>query len=98
MASLEERVEALEAIVAGLLQAEPDFMAYVRIDTFRDTEVRAVRFTHLPTGVQVLADSRGEAVHKLRKALADRARREHDLQEQERRRERKAAGGVPGAA
>ena len=86
---LEERVAALEAAVATLV--EPDFMAQTRVDTFRDTQVRSVRLTHEPTGVTVVAPDRAEGVFKLRKAIAGHARRQHDLQEAERRRQRKAA-------
>jgi hypothetical protein len=92
MPDLEERVAALEAIVAGLT-AEPDFMARTRVDPVHASSVLTVCLTHEPTNVSVVARDRAEGVFKLRKALADRARREYDLQEAERRRERKATAG-----
>jgi hypothetical protein len=88
---LEERVAALEAIVAGLVQPEPEFMAQTRVETLRGMEVLSVRLLHEPTGITIAARDRDEGIVKLRKALADRARREFDLQEAERRRQRKAA-------
>jgi hypothetical protein len=88
--SLEERVAALEAAVATLMQPEPDFMAQTRTEEFYGP-ILTVRLTHEPTGVTVVARDRAEGVYKLRKALAARARREYDLQEAERRRQRKAA-------
>ncbi len=95
--SLEERVAALETIIGRLTLAEEDFMTLVRVDTFRvGTRTRTVHLTHLPTGVTVAADSRAEGVVKLRKALAGHARRQCDLQEAERRRQRKT--GASGAA
>ena len=90
MTSLEDRVAALEAAVAELRQPEPDFMAQTRAEAL-DGPILTVRLTHEPTGVEVVARDRTEGVFKLRKALAARARREYDLQEAERRRQRKAA-------
>ena len=75
---LEERVAALEAIVAKLAQPEPAFMSHVRAETFRDTETRAVRLTHLPSGVTVEAPTRGEAITKLGRAIERRARRRQE--------------------
>ena len=89
--ALEDRVAALEAAVAELRQPEPEFMCQVRVDTYRANKVESVRLTHLPTGVQVDAGSRAEAVVKLRKALAARDRRQHDL-------EQRTAKEAPGAA
>ena len=86
MPSLEERVAALETAVAGLAQPEPEFMDRTRVETLRGAEVLNVQLTHEPTGVTVAARDRAEGVHKLRQALAARARREYDLQEAERRR------------
>ena len=101
---LEERVAALEAAMAVLMGPEPDFMDRVRIDVLDSTPdgtvILTVRLTHEPTGVMVVARDRAEGVFKLRKALTARARREYDLQEQQRRAGRKAAreaGGIPGA-
>ena len=51
---------------------EPEFMSEVRADMFRDTELRAVRLTHLPTGVTVEAPTRPEAVARLGRALKHR--------------------------
>ena len=89
MTSLEDRVAALEAAVAELRQPEPDFMAQTRVEGTYPTP--AVRLTHLPTGVQVDAGSRAEAVVKMRKALAARDRRQQDL-------EQRTAEAAPGTA
>lgn len=71
--TLEERVAALEALV--LPGADPE----VREETFRTRKgTEAVRLTHLPTGVMVEADTRDEAVIRLKKAVAGHARRQHD--------------------
>ena len=80
MPDLEERVAALEAIVATLTTPEPDFMTRTRVETLRGTEVLNVRLTHQPTGIEVVARDRAEGVYKLRKALAGAARRQYDLQ------------------
>jgi hypothetical protein len=90
MPDLEERVAALEAIVAQLTQPEPDFMRAVREDPI-DGNVLTVRLTHEPTGVTVLARDRAEGIYKLRKAITGHWRRLSDLQERERRRLRKEA-------
>ena len=77
---------------------EPDFMARVTTEPLGGPEhlrgALTIRLTHEPTGVTVAARDRTEGVHKLRKALADRARRQYDLQEAERRQQRKEAGGA----
>ena len=86
---LEERVAALEAAVDALGAPEPRFMDQVKVEDI-DGEYLKVRLTHEPTGVTVLARDRAEGVFKLRKALTARARREYDLQEQQRRAERRA--------
>ncbi len=83
MPDLEERVAALEAIVAGLT-AEPAFMSEVRTDIFRNTNTEAVRLTHLPTGVTIEAPTRAEATTKLGRALERHAQRHSE--------------GTPGAA
>jgi hypothetical protein len=88
---LEARVAALEAIVAQFATPEPDIMAQVRTEALHGTSILTVRLTHEPTGVTVAALDRAEGVLKLRKALAGRARREYDLQEAERRRQRNAS-------
>ena len=75
---------------------EPEFMAHTRMEPIDGNLVLMVRLTHEPTGVTVAARDRTEGVHKLRKALADRFRRQYDLQEAERRRQRKPAEEVPG--
>ena len=79
---------------------EPDFMARVTTEPLGGPEhlrgALTIRLTHEPTGVTVAARDRTEGVHKLRKALADRTRRQYDLQEAERRRQRKAEE-APGA-
>ena len=73
---LEERVAALEAIIAKLAQSEPGFMSEARMDESRDNGTTAwVRITHLPTGVTVEAPTRGEAITKLGRAIERRARR-----------------------
>jgi hypothetical protein len=93
---LEDRVAALEAIVAGLT-AEPDFMTRTTTEPLNGTGLTeagghlTIRLTHQPTGIEVVARDRAEGIVKLRKALAGRARREFDLQEAERRAQRKAA-------
>jgi hypothetical protein len=97
MPDLEDRVAALEAIVAGLAQAEPEFMTQTRVETLRGMEILNVRLTHEPTGITIAARDRAEAIVKLRKALTGHARRQHDLQEAERRAQRKTEG-TPGAA
>ena len=91
MPDLEDRVAALEAIVAGLVGPEPEFMSRVRVEPVHASSVLTVSLTHEPTAVTVVARDRAEGVYKLRKALAARARREYDLQEQQRRAGRKAA-------
>jgi hypothetical protein len=90
--------EWLERSPAAPPPYEPDFMSHVQAETLHGTSILTVRLTHLPTGVTVAARDRQEAIYKLRKALAGHARRHYDLQEAERRRQRKAAGGTPGAA
>ena len=55
---------------------EPDFMAQVRTDVFRDTELRAVRLTHLPTGITAVAESHDEAVARLGRKLLTRTQHE----------------------
>ena len=78
--SLEERVARLEATIGRLILTDDDFMSVVRTDIFRRTGVRgeAIRMTHLPTGVMIEADTRDEAVIRLKKAVAGHARRQHD--------------------
>ena len=100
MPDLEERVAALEAIVAGLVQPEPEFMAQTRIETLRGMDILTVRLLHEPAGIEVVAADRAEAIIRLRKALAAAARRQYDLQETQRRAQRKAARAeeTPGAA
>jgi hypothetical protein len=76
MPDLEERVAALEAIVARLAQSEPGFMSEVRMDeSLIDGTTVWVRLTHLPTGVTVEAPTRAEAVAKLGRALERYAQR-----------------------
>ena len=87
---LEDRVAALEAAVAALTAPEPEFMAHTRAEPLDGHGILTVRLTHEPTGITVAARDRAEGVVRLRRALAERARRQHDLQEQERRREQKA--------
>jgi hypothetical protein len=98
--SLEARVAALEAAFALFAEPEPDFMTRVQTETLHGTEHLKIRLTHTPTGITVAAADHTEAVYKLRKALAGAARRHYDLQEAQRRRERKAAQAeeTPGAA
>jgi hypothetical protein len=91
MPGLEERVAALEAAIAALTAAEPDFMARTRAEPLHDTEHLNIRLTHEPTGITVAARDRQEAIYKLRQALAGAARRQYDLQERERRAQEKAA-------
>jgi hypothetical protein len=80
-----------------IVAEEPHFMQNVKTEPL-DGPVLKVRLTHEPTGVMILARSRAEGMVKLGKALAGRARREHDLQEAERRQQRKAAEEASGAA
>jgi hypothetical protein len=102
MCDLEDRVAALEAIVAQFAAPEPEFMDRVQAETLHGTEHLKIRLTHTPTGIMVVARDRAEAVYKLRKALAGHARRQYDLQEHERRQQaeaaREAAQETPGAA
>ena len=75
--TLEERVAALEATIGRLMLADEDFMSAVRTDIFHARKgTEAVRLTHLPSGVIVEADTRDEAVLRLKKAVAGHARRE----------------------
>lgn len=83
---------------ADAAQSEPDFMTRTKTEPLENPGVLTVRLTHEPTGITVHARDRAEGVHKLGKALAGRARREFDLQEAERRRQRKEAEETPGAA
>ena len=69
MTDLEERVAALEAIVAGLAQPEPAFMSEVREAAIIRNRAKAIRLDHLPTKVTVEAPTRDEAVTKLGRAL-----------------------------
>jgi len=83
--SLEERVTALETAVAALTAPEPGFTADVKtevLDTTTDgTVALMIRLTHQPTGVMVVARDRAEGIAKLRHALANRTRRQQDLQQ-----------------
>lgn len=88
MPDLEERVAALEDAVAALTAPEPDFMTRTLVEPLENPGVLTVCLTHEPTGVMVIARDRAEGLVKLGKALQGRARREHDLQEAERRRQR----------
>jgi hypothetical protein len=94
MPDLEERVAALEAAMAAL---EPDFMTRTTVEPLNGTGLTGdaghltIRLTHQPTGIEVVARDRADGIVKLRKALTGRARREFDLQETERRRQRKDA-------
>ena len=90
MTSLEERVAALEAAVAQLTAPEPEFMDRVREEPLHGTDVLKVRLIHEPSGITVVARDRPEAVIKLRHALTGAARRQYDLQETQRRQQRKA--------
>jgi hypothetical protein len=91
---LEERVAALEAAIAAL---EPDFMTRTTAEPLNgagltgDAGHLTIRLTHQPTGIEVVARDRADGIARLRRALTDRARREFDLQEAERRAQRKAA-------
>jgi predicted HD phosphohydrolase len=95
MPDLEQRVAALEAIVAQFAEPEPAFMDRVQAETLHDAGHLKVRLTHEPTGIMVVARDRQEAVYKLRKALAGHARRQFDLQHAERQRQAKAAKEQP---
>ena len=95
---LEDRVAALEATVAQLVQPEPVFMDRVRVEPVHASSILTLSLTHEPTGVTVVARDRAEGVFKLRKALADRARREYDLQEKQRRTGRRESAEASGAA
>ena len=55
---------------------EPDFMAQVRTDVFRDTGLRAVRLTHQPTGLAAVAATHDEAVARLGRMLLTRTQHE----------------------
>jgi len=90
MPDLEDRVAALEAAVAHLAALEPDFMDRTRAETLHGTDILKVRLTHEPTGITVVARDRPEAIVKLRHALTGAARRQYDLQETQRRQQRKA--------
>ena len=97
MPDLEQRVAALEAIVAALVQPEPDFMTRTTTEPLDGAGLTGaggnltIRLVHQPTGIEIVARDRAEGIAKLRKALAGRARRDYDLQEAERRRQRKTA-------
>jgi hypothetical protein len=75
---------------------EPQFMQHTRVEPIDGHGVLTIRLTHEPTNISVVARDRPEGISKLRRALADRARRDYDLQETQRRRERKTEG-TPGA-
>ena len=66
----------------AILEHDDDFMSAVSEETFRRlrTQAEAIRLTHLPTGVIVEADTRDEAVLRLKKAVAGHARRQRDLE------------------
>jgi hypothetical protein len=75
---------------------EPTFMQHVKAEPLDGHGPLTIRLTHEPAGITIAARDRAEGICKLRKALADRARRDYDLQETQRRRERKTEG-TPGA-
>jgi hypothetical protein len=81
----------------GLPVLEPDFMARTTVEPLDSAGLTGnaghltIRLVHQPTGIEIVARDRPEAICKLRAALTDRARRDHDLAEAERRRQRKAA-------
>ena len=85
--------------------AEPDFMTRTTAEPLDGTGLTGtggdltIRLVHQPTGIEVVARDRPEGIAKLRRALLARARREFDLQEAERRAQRKAAQAqeAPGA-
>ena len=97
MPDLEERVAALEAAVAALAAPEPDFMTRTTVEPLNGTGLTGdaghltIRLVHQPTRIEVVARDRAEGIAKLRQALLARARRDYDLQEAERRRQRKTA-------
>jgi len=77
MPDLEERVAALEAAMAAL---EPDFMTRTTVEPLEGHGALTVLLTYEPAGVTVAARDRAEGICRLRRALADRARRDYDLQ------------------
>jgi hypothetical protein len=84
------RHTALEAAITILPGPEPDFMSQVKTEPLNGKHLR-IRLTHEPTGITVTARDRSEGTYKLRKAFTDHARRQYDLQEAERRQQRKTA-------
>ena len=73
----------------GTVQSEPEFMQHVHAEPLRGHGALTIRLTHQPTGITIAARDHDEGIYKLRKALADAARRQYDLQEAERRTQRK---------